>query len=80
LYNKDGFFEPNDQNAYSVNNLTGTPNKEGSLTIHFGGDPKSVNHLPIAEGWNYTVRLYQPRKEILDGTRTFPAVKPVGSE
>ncbi|WP_455371135.1 DUF1214 domain-containing protein [Petrachloros mirabilis] len=80
LYNKDGYFDPNDQDAYSVNSLTGTPNQDGSFTIHFGGDPKSVNHLPIAEGWNYTVRLYQPRKEILDGTWTFPEVKPVGSK
>ena len=24
------------------------------------------------EGWNYIVRLYQPKKEILDGTWTFP--------
>ena len=80
LYNKDGYFEPNDQNAYSVNSLTGTPNPDGSFTIHFGGDAGSVNHLPIAEGWNYTVRLYQPRKEILDGTWTFPQVKPVASK
>jgi len=80
LYNKDGYFDPNDQDAYSVNSLTGTPNEDGSFTIHFGGDPGSVNHLPIAEGWNYTVRLYQPRKEILDGTWKFPEVKPVESK
>jgi hypothetical protein len=24
------------------------------------------------EGWNYIVRLHQPRKEILEGTWTFP--------
>ena len=35
-----------------------------------------MNHLPIAESWNYMVRFYQPRKEILDGTWTFPEVKP----
>ena len=29
------------------------------------------------EGWYYTVRLYQPRKEILEGKWTFPDVKPV---
>jgi hypothetical protein len=23
-------------------------------------------------GWNYIVRLYKPKKEILDGTWTFP--------
>jgi hypothetical protein len=29
------------------------------------------------DGWNYTVRLYQPRQEILDGKWTFPAVEPI---
>ena len=72
MYNKDGYFEKNKENAYSVNNLTGTPNKDGSFTIHFGGDPKSLNHLPITEGWNYTVRFYLPHKEILDGKWSFP--------
>jgi hypothetical protein len=79
VYNKDGFFEPNAENAYSVNSLVATPNKDGSFTIHFGGDPKSANHLPISEGWNYTMRLYKPQKEVLDGSWTPPDVKPAGS-
>ena len=29
LYNKDGYIDPNDQDAYSVNSLTGTPNEDG---------------------------------------------------
>jgi hypothetical protein len=29
-------------------------------------DP-ALNYLPIVKGWTYTVRLYRPRKEILDG-------------
>ena len=77
VYNKDGYFEANEQDAYSINNLTGTPNEDGSFTIHFGGDPKSVNHLPITEGWNYAVRFYKPRRDILDGKWKFPDVKPV---
>lgn len=77
LYNKDGYFQENEYNAYSVNSITGTPNEDGSFTVHFGGDPKSVNYLYIMEGWNYSVRLYQPRKEILEGQWTFPGVKPV---
>lgn len=80
VYNKDGYFEPNAQNAYSVNNLTATPNEDGSFTIHFGGDPKSVNHLPITVGWNYTVRFYKPRREILDGIWEFPTVKTVDAK
>ena len=77
LYNKDGYFQENEYNANSVNSVTATPNKDGSFTVHFGGDPKSLNYLYIMEGWNYAVRMYQPRKEILEGTWTFPSVKPV---
>ena len=72
LYNKEGYFQENKYNAYSVNNITGTPNKDGSFTVNFGGDPKSVNYLHIMDGWNYTVRFYQPRKEILNDEWTFP--------
>jgi len=77
LYNGEGYFEKNRYNAYSVNNITGKKNKDGSMTIHFGGDPKQDNFLPIMKGWNYLVRLYQPRKEIMDGSWTFPEAQPV---
>jgi hypothetical protein len=77
LYNKEGYFQKNPHNAYSVNNITGKKNSDGSMTIHFGGDPKQDNFLPIMDGWNYLVRLYQPRKEIIDGSWKFPAAKPV---
>ncbi len=77
LYNGKGFFEKNEHNAYSINNITGTKDKDGSITIHFGGDPKQPNYLPIMDGWNYIVRLYEPHKEILDGKWKFPSPQPV---
>ena len=78
VYNAKGFFEKNDLNAYSLNNLTANPNPDGSYTIRFGGcDKGTVNCLPITQGWNYTVRLYRPRKEILDGSWKFPEAQPV---
>lgn len=77
LYNGKGFFEENKYNAYSINNLTGVKNKDGSITIHFGGDPKQPNFLYIMDGWNYIIRLYRAHKEILDGKWTFPAAQPV---
>jgi len=77
LYNKEGYFQENEYNAYSVNNITGTPNKDGSYTVHFGGDPKSSNYLYIMDGWNYSVRFYQPHQEIIDGAWIFPDVEPV---
>ena len=77
VYNEKGFFEKNELDAYSVNNLTAKPNADGSFTIQFGGDPKSAaNYLPITPNWNYTVRLYRPRKEVIDGTWVFPVAKP----
>lgn len=78
LYNAKGYFEKNDQGAYSINNLTAKKDADGSVTVQFGGcDGKAANCLPIMPGWNYIVRLYRPRKEILDGTWKFPEAQPV---
>jgi hypothetical protein len=77
VYNKDGFFEKNARNAYTVNNVTAKPNADGSVTIQFGGDEGAPNCIPIMPGWNYVVRMYRPRKEILDGTWKFPEAQPV---
>lgn len=77
VYSKAGYFEENARGAYSVNNITGVSNEDGSLTVHLGGDENRPNHIPLPEGWNYIVRLYQPRPEVMDGTWTFPALEPV---
>jgi hypothetical protein len=77
LYNGEGYYVQNKYNAYALNNVTAKESADGSYTIHFGGDPSQTNYLPIMDGWNYIVRLYQPRKEILDGTWKFPAPQPV---
>ena len=72
VYNAKGYFEPNSQNAYTLNNITAKPNADGSIAIQFGGcDGKIDNCLPTPPGWNYLVRLYRPRPEILDGSWTF---------
>ena len=77
VYNADGFFEANDRNAYSVNNITAAPNVDGTITVHFGGcGDDRPNCIPITDGWNYAVRLYQPRPAVLDGSWTFPAAQP----
>ncbi|MFK4834525.1 DUF1214 domain-containing protein [Microbacterium sp. ZW T2_14] len=77
LYNAAGFFEQNPLGAYSVNNINGTKNGDGSVTVRFGGDGSLPNTLPLTEGWNYLVRMYRPRPEILDGTWKFPQLEPV---
>jgi para-nitrobenzyl esterase len=78
VYNEKGYFEKNAIGVYSVNNLTARPNLDGSFTIQFGGCANSnANCLPIMPNWNYTVRLYRPRKELLDGTWKFPEARPI---
>lgn len=78
VYDADGFLAPNDLGRNSYNNTSATANEDGSFTIHFGGcDDGRINCIPITPGWNYTVRLYGPRAEILDGSWTFPDVVPV---
>ncbi|QEG33220.1 DUF1214 domain-containing protein [Bythopirellula goksoeyrii] len=72
VYNKDGFFTPNDLNAYSFNSVTAKRNDDGTVTIHFGGDPSSANYLPITAGWNYVVRCYLPGWQIIEGNWTPP--------
>lgn len=70
--------EKNDRNIYSLNNITAKKETDGTVIIQFGGcHDKAKNCLPITKGWNYTVRLYRPRKEILDGTWRFPEPQPV---
>jgi hypothetical protein len=77
LYNAEGYYEKNPYNAYSINNITAKKGEDGAVSIQFGGcDGKVANCLPIMKGWNYTVRLYRPRAEILDGKWTFPEPVP----
>jgi hypothetical protein len=77
VYNADGYLEANDLGRNNYNNVTAEPNADGSYTINFGGcDDGRVNCIPITPGWNYTVRMYEPRPEILDGSWTFPVPEP----
>ena len=78
VYNADGYLEPNQYDAYSVNNITAKKGADGSVAIQFGGcDGEIPNCLPIMKGWNYTVRLFRPQSEILDGIWIFPEAQPV---
>lgn len=79
VYNAEGYFQENPFDAYALNNVTAKRSADGSIAIQFGGcDGKVPNCLPTMPGWNYTVRLYRPRKEILDETWAFPDPQPIG--
>jgi hypothetical protein len=78
VYNAEGYFQKNPFDAYALNNVTAKKSADGSIAIQFGGcDGKVPNCLPITPGWNYTVRLYRPRAEILDGRWKFPDPQPL---
>jgi len=77
VYNADGYLEANDLDKNNYNNVTAKPNADGSYTINFGGcEDGRINCIPISPGWNYAVRMYEPRQEILDGSWTFPEPLP----
>lgn len=73
LYNAAGYFEENDLGVNSINSLTAVKDGDGGVTIRFGQQLEGVaNALPIMPGWNYVLRLYRPRPEVLDGTWVAP--------
>ncbi len=77
VYNSEGYLQPNPNNTYALSSLTAKQGPEGAINIQFGGcDGKVPNCLPITKGWNYTVRLFRPRAEILDGRWKFPLAQP----
>jgi hypothetical protein len=76
VYNADGYFEPNDRNANTLNSITAQRETDGSVIVHFGGcDDDRTNCLPIVKGWNYLVRLYRPHPEVIDGSWQFPSIE-----
>ena len=75
MYNREGYFNKNPYDSYGFGDRTAVKHADGSITLHFGGDPSRVNYIPITEGWNYVVRMYRPRAGLLDGTWKFPALE-----
>jgi hypothetical protein len=77
VYDERGLILKNSLDAYSFNNITAKRGADGSVAIQFGGcDGKATNCLPIMPGWNYMVRLYRPRTQVLEGTWMFPEAQP----
>lgn len=78
MYDEQGFYVKNDLNAYTVNSNSGVYNADGSMTVHLGGcEDGRVNCLPLPEGWNYIVRMYQPQEAIRSGDWKFPSFETI---
>jgi len=78
IYNRDGYFEKNKFDSYSINSVTANQNADGSVTVNFGDcENEPINCLYVMDGWNYVVRLYQPSDEIQEGKWVFPEPMPM---
>lgn len=77
VYDKEGYFQENAFDKYVINSLKAETAEDGSVTIHFGGDPSQPNFLPIMEDWNYILRIYLPQDSYFDGSWTTPEAQPV---
>ena len=76
VYNDRGFFEPNARSAYSVTSVGAKAAPDGTVAVQFGGcEDGAANCLPTPPGWSYTVRLYRPRLEAVEGKWTPPPLK-----
>ena len=81
LYDKDGFQAANSLNRFALGDRDKLQFKaDGSLDIYIQnkspGADKEANWLPAPAGeFNLAMRLYSPRREVLDGTWTPPPVK-----
>jgi hypothetical protein len=77
IYNRDGYLEANPFGTFSKNSVTAKAEPDGSVVLSLAPDGAGLaNHLYVMDGWNYGLRLYRPRPEVLDGTWTPPTPVP----
>jgi len=82
VYNAKGYLQRNALERYTVNSVNAKRSADGSVEIRFGGcDAESSedagNCIPVMAGWNYFVRLYRAKPEVLDGRWQFPSAIPL---
>ncbi len=81
MYNDKQFFVPNPLHRYAIGDRDKIEfNNDGSLTIYIQhespGREKEANWLPApADGFNLIMRLYWPRKEIINGSWMPPRIE-----
>jgi hypothetical protein len=64
VYDKDGFPQTD---TYNINSAFAVADEDGSYTIHFGGDKNAKNYMETFDGWNFTLRMYQPTEAYFNG-------------
>jgi len=61
--------------VYNINSAFAVPSEDGSYTIHFGGDKDAVNYMDNFEGWNITMRIYEPTEAYFNGKWIMPELE-----
>ena len=85
MYNSKQFFVPNPINRYAIGDRDNLKaNEDGSVTIYIQhespGAERESNWLPAPKDqFNLFMRLYWPKKEIIDGAWKMPSVKHEGA-
>ena len=85
-YDDTGFMIPNAENRYSVGDRTEglAKDEDGGVTVEVSArkptEGAKVNWLPVAAGAPFylMMRLYRPRREVLDQTWVPPAIERLG--
>ena len=72
VYDKDGFPQTD---TYNINSAFAVADADGSVTIHFGGDKSAKNYMETSDGWNFTLRMYQPTEAYFNETWKKPELK-----
>ena len=74
VYDAEGYPQGD---VYNINSQFAVANEDGSVTVNFGGDENSVNHMDIFEGWGFVLRIYEPTEAYFNGEWVRPELAPV---
>jgi hypothetical protein len=72
IYDAEGY--PQGE-VYNINSQFAVPNDDGSFTINFGGDKGNPNYMDIFDGWNFTLRMYEPTEAYFNGDWVRPELQ-----
>jgi len=72
VYDEGGFAQTD---TYNINSQFAVKNKDGSVTINFGGNKTATNYMETFDGWNITLRIYRPTEAYFSGKWKLPKLK-----
>jgi hypothetical protein len=72
---RGGYFHPNPEDKYHINNTTAVRNEDGTITFHFMSNCEegNVNCLEVPPGqFDLAVRYYLPKEDLIQGKWSMP--------